>query len=329
MEKTTMKRYHVGYHNHRIPGIVCTPSGKIIIYYECRTGGSDWSIKDLAIKCSTDGGKTWGEDQVLVHGNGHAENQPMIIVDGKDLLFTWQEDMCRTYCRRSHDEGETWSEPVELTRFTKIPEYDWTVIAFGPGHGLVTRSGRYILPVWLARNHEDPLAHHPSIITTFYSDDKGETWQIGELIQEDYLPNPSETMLAQLPDGTIYLNARNESPEKKRFIARSQDGASGWYDKHFDDTLIDPTCAAGLTTYDGALYFSNCHSQTARENLCIQKSADGGKTWKNIACISKPAGYSDIALSPDGKKIYVFFEEFDAPIDHWDLVFASLDNPVD
>lgn len=327
MKKLTIKRYHIDYHNHRIPGIICTDSGKIIIYYECRTDGSDWSIKDLAMKSSTDGGETWSEDKVLVYGNGHAENNPMMIADKNVLLFTWQEDMCRTYCRKSYDEGETWSDPVELTHFTKTPLYPWTVIAFGPGHGIVTNTGRYLLPVWLCSNPENPLRHDPSIVSTFHSDDKGDTWQLGELIDEEYLKNPSETVLAQLSDGRILLNSRNESPCKERFTAFSSDGASHWQEKHFEPALPDPTCAAGLTSHNGSLYFSNCCSQTDRRNLTVKRSDDDGQTWKIIAEISDPAGYSDIALSPDGKKIYIFFEEFDGSIEHYDLVFVSLDNP--
>ena len=330
IEKLTMKRYNKGpYFCYRIPGIVCTESGKLLAYCESRQSGSDWAEIDITLQTSTDGGKTWSPDVIIDRGSGKTTNNPVMIVDGKELTLLWQKEYHRTFCSKSYDEGETWETPVEITESLRTPEYAWTVIACGPGHGIKLKNGRYVVPVWLACNPENPKAHAPSIVSTIYSDDKGKTWNLGELIRDDWLINPSETMLAQLPDGTVCLNSRNECPDKKRFVARSQDGASGWYDKHLDDTLIDPTCMAGLVEHNGILYFSNCHSQTARANLCVHKSVDGGKTWENIACISEPAGYSDIALSPDGKKIYVFFEEFDAPIDHWDLVLATVDNSVD
>ena len=73
--------------------------------------------------------------------------------------------------------------------------------------------------------------------------------------------------------------------------------------KHFDDTWIEPVCMAGMTAKNGVLYFTNCHSQTAQENLTGHASKDAGVTWEKIADISQPASYSDIAVSPDGKKV--------------------------
>lgn len=66
----------------------------------------------------------------------------------------------------------------------------------------------------------------------------------------------------------------------------------------------------------------------ARENLTVHAGKDGGITWEKIAEVSRPAGYSDIAISPDGKKLYIFFEEFFYDDKNYNLVFVTLDNPL-
>lgn len=325
MEKLTLKRYRTeGYDNFRIPGIVCTESGKILVYYESRKSASDWAAIDIAMKESTDGGKTWSEDKVLACGEGKTVDNPVMFADGREIVFMWQEEYHRTFYRKSYDEGASFSEPIEITESTRTAEYDWTVIACGPGHGTVLKNGRYIVPVWLCSNHSNPKAHHPSIISTLYSDDKGRTWKLGELLGKN-LADPSETALAQLEDGSVMINVRHECSTKRRAIAFSPDGSGSWSELYFEEALPDPTCMAGMISRDGKVYFVNCSSETDRRNLTIHISDDSGKSWKKAAVLSDPAGYSDIAMSPDGSRIYVFFEEFDDTCDHYDLVLITLD----
>lgn len=94
----------------------------------------------------------------------------------------------------------------------------------------------------------------------------------------------------------------------------------------------------GMAAHDGKVYFVNCNSESERKNLSLYVTVDNGISWKNIATISEPAGYSDITISPDGNKIYILFEEFfyqngnsSLALDRCssqNLVFVSLDIPV-
>lgn len=337
MDKYTLKRSNQdGYDIFRIPGIICTESGKILVYYESRKSASDWAAIDIAVKSSIDGGKTWSEDKTLVYGQGKTVNNPVMFTEKKEVLLMWQEEYRRTFYCKSFDEGETWGEVREITDSLKTPLYNWTVIACGPGHGTVLSNGRYVVPVWLCSNPQDLKAHHPSILSTVYSDDKGETWHLGELIDKEYMKDPSETALAELADGSVMINIRHESPTKRRIIAYSSNGSDGWHDFKFADDLADPICMGGMVSYNGKVYFVNCNSEDERENLTLYETHDNGVSWKNLAMISEPAGYSDIAISPDGKKVYILFEEFfykysytnfksfDREISQ-NLVFVSLD----
>ena len=123
MEKLRMKQYNMGpYFCYRIPGLVCTESGKLIAYCESRQSGSDWAEIDIALQTSMDGGKTWSKDVIIARGNGNTMNNPVVIADKKNLIILWQENYSRTFLRRSADEGESWSDPEEITAFTKMPE---------------------------------------------------------------------------------------------------------------------------------------------------------------------------------------------------------------
>ena len=92
--------------------------------------------------------------------------------------------------------------------------------------------------------------------------------------------------------------------------------------------------------FPAAADFVNCNSEDKRINLTLYESTDNTATWKELAMISSAAGYSDIAVSPDGSKVYILFEEFfynfnsEGPwwaIDRnksQHLIFVSLDVPV-
>ena len=75
-----------GYSNNRIPGIVVCADGTMLVYYECRMGRNDWSVSEIGMKKSVDGGKTWSEEVYIASGEGkNTVNNPVMAVmeDGK------------------------------------------------------------------------------------------------------------------------------------------------------------------------------------------------------------------------------------------------------
>ena len=47
-----------GYRHYRIPGVIVSPKGTIIVFCEARSGG-DWSTIDICMRRSFDGGESW------------------------------------------------------------------------------------------------------------------------------------------------------------------------------------------------------------------------------------------------------------------------------
>lgn len=330
-----------GYELYRIPGVVATPSGVVLVSCEARkTAKGDWGDIDLYLRRSTDGGRSWSAPRLLVDGDGRGfapnplaaaqqlsgpdqitVNNPVAIVDARPgvIHLLYCIEYARCFYLRSEDDGATFSEPVEITAAFEgfRPRYDWKVLATGPGHGIQLRTGRLIVPVWLSTG-TGGHAHRPSVNSTIFSDDGGRTWQSGEIIAGPEQPaNPSETIAVELSDGSVMVNFRHESPERRRGVSVSADGATAWSPVRFDPALPEPICMASLVRgpqIPGAdrptLLFSNPYNAESRErrNVSIQVSFDDGRTWtKRRTLEAGPSGYSDLAVGPDGT-IYCFYE---------------------
>ncbi len=336
---------------YRIPGIVVTTKGTVLAYCEARRNGSaDWGEIEVHLRRSTDGGKTWQEPKHIAHsgtrieGNPHKKkdggereqtvNNPVAIVDRETgaIEMLYCINYARCFSMRSTDDGVTWSTPVEITATFEpfCKHYNWKVVATGPGHGIQMKSGRLVVPIWLAYGKEGD--HKPSAAATIYSDDHGKTWKAGDLClpNEGDLGNPNETMIAELSDGRVMLVARSVSQASRKIITTSADGATGWTKPVFHEQLWEPICMASIAAHPskpGTLLFSNPHTlgldkegkpipagRGKRENLCIKLSRDDGKTWPvNKVLDPGKAAYSDLAVLQDGTVLCLY--EADTSID--------------
>jgi sialidase-1 len=328
---------------YRIPGVVVTKSGTILAYCEARRDSrSDWGEIEVHLRRSTDGGKSWGPARRIAHlgerieGNptkksgGEREqtvNNPVAIVDQQTgaIEFLYCINYARCFSMRSTDDGITFSDPVEITPtfepFRKT--YNWTVIATGPGHGIQLRSGRLVVPIWLAYGKDG--AHAPSAAGTIWSDDHGKTWTAGDIAvpNEGEFHNPNETMLTELSDGQVMLVTRSVSKPNRKLITLSPNGASDWSEPAFHPELWEPICMASVVSHPsqpGLLLFSNPHSlardksgmeipagRGKRENLTVKLSTDDGRTWPVSKTLEQgSSAYSDLAFLPDGSVMCVY-----------------------
>lgn len=325
-----------GYWNFRIPSLLATAEGVVLLGCEARPGkGGDYDENDILLRRSTDGGRTFAEPVVLVDHNTYDSGPLSNLVMMTDptsarLHAIFCHDYRRVFHTASDDGGVTFSEPLDITAALEPlrEQFDWCVCATGPGHGLTMRSGRMTLPVWLSdgsegSSHGTHRSHCPSIVTCLLSDDRGRTWQCGEIVArnggrlgEETLRNPSETMFVELSDGRVMANLRNESGPHRRLVAVSDNGATGWEGHRFDAALLEPICMAGLVRVTwpdgdkpGCLAFSNPGTLEKesglknfdRKQLTIRLSFDDGQTWPVQRILEPgPAAYSDLAALPDG-----------------------------
>ncbi|HYF37090.1 MAG TPA: exo-alpha-sialidase, partial [Prosthecobacter sp.] len=350
LEKTDLfKAGTDGYELYRIPGIVVTKKGTVLAYCEARKDAKgDWGPIDIVMRRSTDGGKTWLPRQVVVHEEGelpvnpvaaaqnldkpgnNTANNPVAFADNNGAVhFLYCLEYARCFYLRSDDEGATWTKPVEITgTFEKYrPQYDWKVIATGPGHGIQLRTGRLIVPIWMSLG-TGGHAHRPSVTATIYSDDHGQTWQAGAIAIPDTAEwvYPNETCIVETVVGTVMINARSESKAHRRLINLSRDGGESWAKPRFDEALLEPICQASIVRYSmrpaadkNRILFANPHNLERlsgpveegkprdRRNLSIKVSYDEGKTWQHNQTLERGYGaYNDLAVLPNGQALCLY-----------------------
>ena len=343
-----------GYFMYRIPGIAVTGRGSILVYCEARAGHGDWTRQDVLLRRSTDGGRTWSPPRkmavappdlrpnpaAVAQGLGeHSEltaHNAVAIVDQQPgvVHFLYHVQYARVFYLRSEDDGESWTEPREITAVIEgfRDRYDWKVVGNGCGHSIQIRQGphrgRLVVAVWLSTG-TGGHAHRPSDVAVIYSDDGGRTWQRGDFIARngdktaagEPIVNPSETMLVELPDGRVLANLRTESPRNRRLLSVSADGATGWSTPTFHEDLAEPVCMASMVRLaDGRILFSNPDNLLVggqpgqpgrnrdRRNVTLKLSDDDGGAWRPVQVVDPgPSGYSDLAVGPDGT-VYCFYE---------------------
>ena len=293
------------YTDFRIPGIVATESGTLVRYCECRRSESDWADIDIKLSRSEDGGMHW-ETVLLIESNGNTLNNPVMFVDGARLLLLYCKNYKEIWKRVSTDDGKSFDDAVRV-HFEDSVDFFYNVVALGPGHGIL-HNGRLLIPAWFAFNKEKEKSHHPSFVTTFFSDDRGESWRLGEPIFRDRLYDGSECALAVTAEDELLISIRHMGNPRTRGLATSTDGISGWRELRFEENLPDPICMGSMTHRDGRIYHTNCDSTTERKNLTLKISDDGFRTCRSIL-ISEKGGYSDLALL--GDRICIFYEEND------------------
>lgn len=354
-----------GITRYRIPGIVVTRKSTVIAYAEARKNSSfDWGEIEIHLRRSTDCGKTWEAGKHIAHlgarleGNPHKKeggekeqtvNNPIAIVDRETgaIEFLYCINYARCYSMRSLDDGVTWSTPVDITAAFEPfrAKVDWKVIATGPGHGIQIKSGRLVVPIWLAYGKEGD--HGPSAAGTLFSDDHGKSWQAGDLClpNEGDFNNPNETMITELSDGRVMLVSRSVSKANRKIVTTSPDGAGNWTKPAFHDELWEPVCMASIVSYPskpGTLIFSNTHTlkfgkdgkevpagRGKRENLSIKLSRNDGKTWPvNKTLDAGPSAYSDLAVLPDGTVLCLYEGKADIQVARFNLEWITDDQAL-
>lgn len=319
MGKRHLSTYNEGaYVEYRIPGIVCTGKNTLLAYCEGRSGGTDWGKIEIILWRSqapaqgTD--RSWQGPFVLIPSEQEETvNNANMIVDGDTIHLIYHINYRRAFYKKSTDDGLSWTEPREITyAFDGFrSRKEWFVSASGPSHGIVMQSGRLVMPVWVGGNADDDKAHWPACPGVIYSDDRGETWKAGGLLQDELIGNSSEAVVAELSDGCLMINMRNGNPAKLRAVAVSQDGGESFGPAFLDPQLKDPECSAGMIAYRNKLYFANCDTsgdpEDSRVNLMLKVSEDDGRTWTPVVKIEDRAGYSDLCVDRDGR-VYCFYE---------------------
>ncbi|MER5253745.1 MULTISPECIES: sialidase family protein [unclassified Streptomyces] len=315
-----------GYASFRIPAVVVTGSGSLLAFCEGRVGSQeDFGNIDVVLKRSGDGGRTWGPLQVVAQNGVHLAGNPAPVVldTGRILLVHVRnaalatEDAIRRgtvsaangrriWVQHSDDDGLTWSAPREITG--QVKKANWRWYATTPGHALQMSTGRVVVPA----NHSLPPTGTDNGTEGKYngghcllSDDLGQTWRIGYIDDNtNGYVNVNETTAAELPDGRLYFNTRNDSPAPgTRADAHSVDGGRRLVKPFRPQAgLVGPVveCSVLQLRTPDVLLFSGPADPGFRALMTVRRSRDGGTTWQDAYTVDGlPAAYSDLVRVDD------------------------------
>ena len=305
-----------GHKSYRIPAIIRLSDGQLLAFAEGRVHGSgDFGDINIVLKRSNDHGKTWSSLTTVVNYDSLQAGNPAPVADytdpafpkGRIFLFyntgNKHEGEIRkgnglreVWYKTSTDEGQTWSDAVNITKQVHRPNQpsvnpaynfkdDWRSYANTPGHAMQYTSGKYKGRIVVAANHsqgnpsqqfEDYFSH------VFYTDDHGKTFKLGETVN---MPGSNEATAAELSGNGLMLNARNQKGNiKARIIAVSKNGGETWDSIFFDKKLPDPVCegsilAIGKRKGKNVLAFCNAADTSNRDNLTLRISLNDGYDW--------------------------------------------------
>ncbi len=292
---------------YRIPGIVTTSKGTLVGVYDIRRNSSTDLQGDICIGVSrsTDGGQSWEPMRVAMSFNEYgglpaAQNgvgDPSILYDPqKDRLWAvavWTHglgdyrnwngsrdgfDINRTgqlMMVYSDDDGQTWSEPINVTR--QVKHEDWNLLLQGPGRGIALEDGTLVFPIQYQDAERMPFSG------IMYSTDHGQTWNLHEGARS----NTTEAQVAELSTGELMLNMR-DNRGGSRAVSTTSDFGRTWAEHPSSrSALREPVCMASLIAVKAdenasgkhLLLFSNPDREKGRRDITIKLSFDDGLTW--------------------------------------------------
>ena len=327
--------------NYRIPAVITAKDGSIVAVTDKRKYNEGDLPQDIDIVCnsSTDGGHTWSEPYTIALGTGvnHGfgdcalawsnDDNGLIaaFVGGVGLWNSTPSNPIRSYISRSYDNGQTWTEPEDITHFIfgdncVVPEHQtWRASFFGSGNGLRTSTGRIMFVAAIREGSAQSLNNY-----AVYSDNNGVTWQVSGRASV----GGDEAKVTELVDGRILMSIRHGG---NRWYNISEDGCetwqpttSTWYD------ITAPACNGDLIRYtsenqghDRNRLLHSVPYGSSREKVTVYVSYDEGETWPVSKCIVPySSAYSSLCVLPDGT-IGLYVEEAYAGASGYSTVFYN------
>lgn len=287
-----------------LPAIIRRKDGALVLYFSSFTGMHDKARSRIGKKISRDNGDSWSTMELFEdQPDWHLLNPSAVRMANDHILLTYAKMIPGTWTakriyRISEDEGETWTDEVQLTddNYTYNTgsankcyrlSNDRIIHLVHPGKvlnpDLNTEKEHYISKIFLGTD-------------VFVSDDNANSWEKitkTPLASDEIAFDSSEfgfyeASLAEYEPGKLVMTARSQSGWMK--ISWSDDYGSTWskpIDSGVRNGLSPPwirKIGPGnriLLMYNSRFGVEEGWPFAPRWVLCSMISDDGGRTWHN------------------------------------------------
>ena len=306
----------------RIPSIIITNKGTLLVASENRVSTEDRDEIDIVISRRLDNNSSWEIRRVWKNDSmsyGRSMN-PVFLIDrkgvrglvGRVFLFTCHFKQNVSYAntakpdefdivyKYSDDDGATWSPEYSLKEFCDLNKYD-TIIP-SAANGIQLDDGTFVLPLMIAKDE----IWYSGIAYLKPDTDK---WVFSKATSN---ANDNECTVYIDNQGETILDCRTAEKVRRKYI----------YDWNTDEwTLLTAPIPVNLNIkaeitackVDGMNFFITCFcdtKQSLRENITLYGSTDAIH-WKKICLIQEGMchfAYANAACY--GNKMVVVYETF-------------------
>jgi len=268
--------------------VIALKNGDLFLAYG-RWGADigDFGTAEVWCKASSDGGKTWGGDRVLVPNEGKLTTFSVSLLrlaNGEILMSYLTKDSkedCNIFFRTSKDDCKTWSE----RRKFEMPAGYSGYTGMNNDRLIQLKDGRVLAAAW-----EGHAKGRIIIAFTLYSDDNGQTWRKSNdvdmrVLKADDKVGAQEPAVVELKDGRVMMLIRNSLG----CIARSYstDRGETWSKPELVKELEAPVSPASILRLPqtGDLLLVWNKNPKVRNPLNSAISCDDGKTWEHIRVV--------------------------------------------
>ncbi|WP_081410060.1 exo-alpha-sialidase [Acinetobacter indicus] len=309
----------------RIPAITRIGKNKYLLFFEARQSWDDFGRNSQGVATvtveETTGVASVSNVQCLHAAFTDSENKLRTFMNACAVKLDSGRIIClyvrrygstehQLYKRYSDDDGVNWSEYEDITSVKGST--GWNVLC-PCSQGLVKRhgqhKGRIIFPLWHSGTTYAQMQFRSGYI---YSDDNGETWNLGEFA--DYA-SANEVQCAEDLNGDLLFSIRLENRNPPKVLARHSDLTKEYSGVKSNKALTNEIIMSGLIQGENQFdktankfQLTACNT-TSRKELLIHTSYDGGENWITHllpTTINQPVAYSCIENLSASKKFLLW-----------------------
>ena len=255
------------------------------------------SNTEIYYKCSTDGGKTWGEDTRLTYTPSWTWH-PCLTVSGSFLhlvYYDFADGLWEVYYKRSVDGGLTWEPETQLTN-DPAGSY-WASIA---------ASGPVLHVVW----HDDRDGN--SEIYYKRSTDAGLTWGTDtRLTTADSTSARGSCGVSGSDVYVVWADVRDGN--KEIYFKHSSDGGLSWGEDTRLTNYSSDSDYPNLAVSGAGLYVVWVDDRDGNLEIYFKRSTDGAESWEPDVRLTDNPFWTDKAFiaTSEAKVHVIWYDERD------------------